>query len=295
MKFYGGAGWVKDTKRYQPVQKKQVHKSGSFPDGVSVNTISEYTSGSGVTIDGVKLKDGGATVITGGSNTFNITNGTASIDVAAGKVIDINANITVSATATVSGTNTGDITLATDHGLGLTNQVLNMGTPSSITGTSTNSVTTTTHTHALDASSIGTIGGTTIDATTDITLKGTTGGLVRKFAEATSSALSGATGSIAVNVPVSTRILGIQLRVDTAVTFTEDGATWTAAYVNTPTTAICSGQNPAANTKFNAIHPAYELTTDTVTITLTPNDHEFAGGVIRAIVYYETFDAMASL
>lgn len=48
-----------------------------------------------------------------------------------------------------SGTNTGDVTLTTNHGLSLTNQVIGMGTPSTITGVTTNSVTTTTHTHAI--------------------------------------------------------------------------------------------------------------------------------------------------
>lgn len=41
------------------------------------------------------------------------------------------------------------VTLATNHGLGLTGQVLNMGTPSTCTLATTNAVTTTTHTHAL--------------------------------------------------------------------------------------------------------------------------------------------------
>jgi hypothetical protein len=146
-----------------------------------------------------------------------------------------------------------------------------------------------------------TVGGTTpgagtfstLDATTDITIKGTTGGFVRKYAEAVSAALAGASGSIAVNVPAGARILGVQLRVDTAIT-SATGVSWTAAYVNTPTTAICSGQAFAKNTKFNAIHPAYEITTDVVTITITPNADTFTGGVVRAIVYYETFDAMAN-
>ena len=48
-----------------------------------------------------------------------------------------------------SNTNTGDVTLATNSGLALTNQVLNMGTPTGITTISTNSVTTNTHTHAI--------------------------------------------------------------------------------------------------------------------------------------------------
>ena len=53
------------------------------------------------------------------------------------------------AAASVSGTNTGDVTLATNHGLSLTNQVIGMGTPSTLTSATTNTVTTTTHTHAV--------------------------------------------------------------------------------------------------------------------------------------------------
>jgi hypothetical protein len=126
----------------------------------------------------------------------------------------------------------------------------------------------------------------------NITFKGTTGGFVHKRSEAVSAALSGASGSIAVNVPSGSRILGVQLRVDTAITSGDGGTTWTAAYVNTPTTAITSGQAFTKNTKFNAIHPAYEITTDTVTITITPNSGTFSGGVVRAIVYYEVIAAM---
>jgi len=58
-------------------------------------------------------------------------------------------SLTIGASASVAGSNTGDVTLATNHGLALTNQVIGMGTPSSITDTSTNAVTTTTHTHAI--------------------------------------------------------------------------------------------------------------------------------------------------
>lgn len=133
-----------------------------------------------------------------------------------------------------------------------------------------------------------------LDVVGNIKFAGTTGGFVRKVAEATSGALSGATGSIAVNVPSGARILGIQLRVDTLVT-SDIGTSWSAIYVNTPTTAICALQALAANTKFNAVHPAYEITTGTVTITLAPNAGTFTAGVIRAIVYYEAIDAMASL
>ena len=49
------------------------------------------------------------------------------------------------------------VTLATNSGLEISTQVLNMGTPSSVTSSSTNSVTTNTHTHAISAS-LGFIG-----------------------------------------------------------------------------------------------------------------------------------------
>jgi hypothetical protein len=128
-----------------------------------------------------------------------------------------------------------------------------------------------------------------------VSINGTTGGFTRQLTEATSGALSGATGSIAVNVPSGARILGVQLRVDTAITSDNATKTWAAGYVNTPTTAITSGQVFDANTKFNAIHPAYEITTGTVTITITAAAGLFTGGVVRAICYYEAIDTMASL
>ncbi len=62
-----------------------------------IDHIDEATSAHGVVIDGVTLKDGGALVITGGTNTFNITNGTASLDVAAGKAVNIDDDVTVAA------------------------------------------------------------------------------------------------------------------------------------------------------------------------------------------------------
>ncbi len=122
---------------------------------------------------------------------------------------------------------------------------------------------------------------------------GTSGGFIRQFSEATTGALSGATGSIAVNIPAGARILGVQLRVDTAITFSGTDTTWKAVYDNTPTTAICSTQAAAKNTKFSAVHPAYEITTDVVTITVSSDGSDtFTAGAIRGIVYYETLTAM---
>ena len=76
-------------------------QSDSEADGVYstlyVDTVAENTSGTGVTIDGVKLIDGGALIITGGTNTFNLANGSASLDVIAGATVDINDDFTITA------------------------------------------------------------------------------------------------------------------------------------------------------------------------------------------------------
>jgi hypothetical protein len=122
------------------------------------------------------------------------------------------------------------------------------------------------------------------------TVTGTTGGYSRLAAEATAT-LSGASTSILVNVPSGSRILGVQLRVDTLIT-SAVGVSWAAAFVNVPTTAITSGQAFTKNTKFSKV-TADEISTDVVTIAITPNAGTFTAGVIRAIVYYEFYDVMA--
>lgn len=59
--------------------------------------------------------------------------------------------LTIGASASVSGANTGDVTLATNSGLGFTSGQtgLALGTPTTVTSSSTNSVTTNTHSHAI--------------------------------------------------------------------------------------------------------------------------------------------------
>lgn len=81
-----------------------------------IDHINEETGGHGVNIDGVTLKDGGALIVTGGTNTFNLTNGTAVLDVASGASLNvetasiINQDVTTDANvtfATVTLNNTG--------------------------------------------------------------------------------------------------------------------------------------------------------------------------------------------
>jgi len=123
---------------------------------------------------------------------------------------------------------------------------------------------------------------------------GSTGGLIRQVAETTGTP-SGTTTyfDIAVDVPTGMRLLGCQLRVDTALTA---GETWKADYVTGSSTAIAgTGQAVAKNTKINKIH-VDEVTTNTTKVRITRDAGNFtnAVGVIRAIVYYESFSTMAN-
>lgn len=111
-----------------PVLGAATATSLTLTGAVTADTISEKTSEAGVTIDGVKLKDGGALAITGGTNTFNVTNGTSSLDVAAGCAVDINGNITTSGTFTHSGALTSSGTVALTGGTNTLN--ITVGTAS---------------------------------------------------------------------------------------------------------------------------------------------------------------------
>jgi len=128
--------------------------------------------------------------------------------------------------------------------------------------------------------------------TGNIKYSGTTGGLVRKTAEATCTTTAATTCVVTLSIPTAVRLLGAQLRVDTALTA---GETWSAAYSGGSTTTIAAvGTAVAKDTKVNKLH-VDEITTNTTDITITRDAGSFtAGGVIRAIVYYETVEAMAN-
>lgn len=133
---------------------------------------------------------------------------------------------------------------------------------------------------------------TTVDAKTDITIKGTTGGLVRKFYEATANISAAASVTITLSIPTNAVILGCQLRVDAALA---TGELWDAAYSGGSTEAIATAQAVAQNTKVNSF--VTDITDNTTNIAITKNGGGSftAQGTIRAIVYTEEFDAMASL
>jgi hypothetical protein len=136
----------------------------------------------------------------------------------------------------------------------------------------------------------------TLTADTLQTVMGTTGGWNLVRYEATSGALSGASGSIAVNIPSGAKIKGCQLRVDTLITSGDGATSWAAAYATGATQSIATGQAFTKSTKVNAFfdaNGATDIASGTTTITITPNAGTFSAGVVRAICYAETFTAMA--
>lgn len=122
-------------------------------------------------------------------------------------------------------------------------------------------------------------------ATTQTTITGPTAGtLTNKVYEAVSSALSGATGSIAVNVASGEQIIGTACRVETAITSGDGGTTFSAAFATGSTAALSSGTLFAKDTKI--LSYTTDVTTDTTTITLTCDGGKtFNAGVVRCTVW----------
>jgi len=87
----------------------------SISGSALVDHVYEVSSGHGVSLDGVTLKDGGALAITGGTNTFNLTNGTAVLDVAAGSAVNVDANLTVESASFINQDLTTDAGPTFDH------------------------------------------------------------------------------------------------------------------------------------------------------------------------------------
>ena len=128
-------------------------------------------------------------------------------------------------------------------------------------------------------------------------ISGTAGGLNLYVSEAIGTATAASTFDIEVNIPSGARILGSQLRVDTALSSGDGGTTWSAAYIDGTTASIGSGLAFTKNTKNNVMYDANtatDITTAETDITVSINSNNFtAGGVVRAIIYYEDFSTMA--
>lgn len=113
-------------------------------------------------------------------------------------------------------------------------------------------------------------------------------------AEATANITAAASVAINTLVPSGARLLGVQLRVDTALT---GGELWDAAFSGGSTTAIATAQAVAKNTKVNVLYNtngATDITSATTNIAITKNGGGSftAAGVVRALVYYESLTAL---
>lgn len=120
------------------------------------------------------------------------------------------------------------------------------------------------------------------------------GGLKRTTAQAYASP-SGTTTTfdIATNVPSGVRLVGCQLRVDTALT---EGETWSAAFTGGSSTSIAgTGQDVAKNTKVNWL-AVDQITSNVTNVRITRDAGNFTNdvGVVRAIVYYEELIALSN-
>jgi hypothetical protein len=128
---------------------------------------------------------------------------------------------------------------------------------------------------------------------------GSTGGVEIHAAEAAANITAAHTITIQVDVPAGSKILGAQLRVDSALAA---GETWDAAYVTGATQSIATGQAVAKDTKVNAFfdaNAATDIASAETDITIQKNSNPgvdlfTAQGNIRAIVYYQAFNAMAN-
>jgi hypothetical protein len=118
------------------------------------------------------------------------------------------------------------VTLATDSGLGLTGQTLNIGTPSTITSTSTNSVTAGTHTHAITGAMTDTLAsgniyvGNSSNVATGVAVSG--------------DAVMSNTGVLSVN---KTRLI---VRNETGVSIPTTRAVYVGGFNNYPLIALAS-------------------------------------------------------
>ncbi len=127
---------------------------------------------------------------------------------------------------------------------------------------------------------------------------GTTGGLFINAMEAAVDITAAATITIQANVPSGAKLLGSQLRVDSALA---GGETWNAQYVTGATQSICTAQAVAKNTKVSTFfneNSATPIAAAEVDITIqrssNPGVDVFTPqGNIRAIVYYQAWTAMA--
>lgn len=133
-------------------------------------------------------------------------------------------------------------------------------------------------------------------------LAGATGGLNRlEYSEETGTATAAGSFDVAVAVPADARIIGANLRVDTALASGDGGVAWNADYVDSSGLHQMIGRSLAfaQNTKHqqfydpNADSPITDNETN-VRISCVGGTFN-AGGQVTAVVYYQTITALADV
>lgn len=117
-----------------------------------------------------------------------------------------------------------------------------------------------------------------------------------KSVDANSGALSGATGTITVDIPAGALLIGVTLNNDVATVDDAGDDTYTAAFSGGSSISIGAGIAATINTKtktFIDANSATAITSDVTQITLTPNGGNFTAGDIRAVVVYAVMKDLA--
>lgn len=140
------AGYILSTSGW--ISTSSLVGVSSFSAGTTGLTPNTATTGA-VTLAGILNPASGGTGVNNGTNTLTVSANSGTLS-----FTNASTTLTIANTGSISGTNTGDVTLATDSGLGFTSGQtgLALGTPTTITSSSTNAVTTNTHSHAITAS-----------------------------------------------------------------------------------------------------------------------------------------------
>lgn len=126
------------------------------------------------------------------------------------------------------------------------------------------------------------------------------GSVNRRYHNALGVATAAGTFDIQVNVPIGARIIGCQLRVDTALTSSDGGTTWSAAYIDGSTQAIATGLAFAQLTKKDTMYDSFAAsdivaTQADIRVTCDGGKTFISGGEVRAVVWYEDFSLMSDI
>ena len=116
-----------------------------------------------------------------------------------------------------------------------------------------------------------------------------------KFKEAQGTATASQYFDIYVQIPTNAKILSTSIRVDTALTSSNGGASFTAQFVTGTALLVTSSGAFTKNFKSDVFHDAIGSSTSAISnLRITCNGGKLfsAGGKVTAIVYYSAISSM---